>query len=77
MTNIIEFRINKVSRNQARNWLALNNIKFPRTGKNKMYFIDLFHGWRFIRGLDGIMYFANCIDPGITEEEICSVNSTL
>lgn len=76
MTNIIEFRIKRVSRTQAKNWLSFNAIKFPRSGKNKIYLKDLFHGWRFIRGLDGTMYFANCIDPGITEEELSNENNT-
>jgi len=29
---------------------------------------DIFHGWRFI-GVDGIVYFANCLDRGITASE--------
>jgi len=65
---IIKFRLRKVSRNQALNWLRLNKITFP-TFKESYIGDDLFNGWRFIAGIDGVMYFANCIDKGICEIE--------
>jgi len=54
-------------------WLRQNYSEFPEsdgidTGQS------VFYGWRFIRGLDGVMYFANCIDRGITEEEAGILN---
>jgi hypothetical protein len=68
MSNVVNFRPSKrPSRQQAKQWLAANMDSFPDMqddiGPN------IFHGWRFVRGLDGIIYFANCIEPGICESE--------
>ena len=37
--------------------------------------LEIFHGWRFVSGLDNIVYFANGIDPGITVEELVRFQS--
>jgi hypothetical protein len=31
---------------------------------------NAFNGWRFVLGTDGVVYFANCIDQGITEVDL-------
>ena len=65
---IIKFRLRKrATRNQALNWLLLNYDYFPllRIGEVRE---DMFHGWRFIN-VEGINYFANCIESGISEKE--------
>lgn len=31
--------------------------------------------WRFIRGPDGIIYFADCAAPGITKEEMVGIHN--
>ena len=66
---IIEFRLkSSPTREQAKNWLIANVSQFPeiipgRIGK------PLFHGWRFIQVDNNNVYFANCIDQGISKEE--------
>lgn len=70
--SVIRFRLKeRVSRARAMDWLLRCGPGFPeaaslRDGIGE----EIFHGWRFIRALDGIVYFANCIEPGILESEI-------
>ena len=72
MNNIITFRLKKSpTRENALNWLRFFKIEFP----DDESFDDKFHGWRFIKGLDGIVYFANCIEPGITKSELESIKT--
>jgi hypothetical protein len=67
---LLQFRIKqKPSRDHVKQWLSVNTDGFPVDVPNDIG-QPLFHGWRFIRGLDGIVYFANCIDRGITEAEV-------
>lgn len=67
---VLKFRLKrKPSREQAINWLVQNNIKFPTVLDNEIG-PDTFHGWRFVRGLDGIMYFGCGTHPGIIEDEV-------
>lgn len=68
--NIIKFRLSQVSRKHASNWLISNYDKFP---VDESIDIDTFHGWRFIRGLDGVLYFANCIEAGITDNDFITL----
>lgn len=69
MSNIIKFKPrSRPTRQQAAQWLAINYPKFPDMPEN--IGPNLFYGWRFIRGIDGVVYFANCIEPGITEAEL-------
>jgi len=71
MAKIIQFHLrNKPSRQQALQWLSQNYEKFPLLTNDKFASERIFHGWRFVLGLDNIVYFANCIDPGITETEM-------
>ena len=67
---MLKFKLKRrPSREQAIGWLLANNIKYPKTIENDIEPV-LFYGWRFVRGLDGVVYFANCISPGITEHEL-------
>ena len=56
---------------QALRWLTANNIDFPI---HVLHMIgpELFNGWRFIEATDGIIYFADCINRGITEDDLHS-----
>lgn len=63
------------SRDHAKQWLFANINEFPVQLPEGDIGQNLFHGWRFIRGLDGIIYFANCIDPGIQEHEVFHANN--
>lgn len=75
MCNVVKLRLKKpVSRKQAMSWLAKNVQNYPEM-KNSDISEDIFHGWRFVRGTDGIVYFANCIDAGICEDEINGVRA--
>lgn len=68
--NTIKFILKrKVRRKHAMQWLSVNFRKFPNMDGADIG-SDKFHGWRFIRGTDGIVYFANCIEPGISEEQL-------
>lgn len=68
MNKVINFRLkNRVSRRQALNWLISNYECYPMMQVGGIG-DDVFHGWRFIN-VDGVDYFANCIDRGITEKE--------
>ena len=69
MGTVIAFRLNdRPTRQQAKQWLSANRGTFPEMPTDVGPV--LFHGWRFVRGLDDAVYFANCIDPGITEAEL-------
>ena len=66
--NVLNFRLKqRAGRSQALQWLACNFVSFPDI---KGIGPDIFHGWRFIRASDGIVYFANCINAGIVESEL-------
>lgn len=72
---ILSFKPKKrPERIQAMRWLVTNAVEFPKKfdGYTSFFGIgdDLFHGWRFVRGVDGIIYFANCIGRGITEGDV-------
>lgn len=70
MAEIITFpRLRNKSRTQALRWLSGNYPNgFPAMKSD--FSDEQFHGWRFIRAIDGIVYFADCIHGGITEEEL-------
>lgn len=70
MTTVIKFKRIKASRSQALNWLVLNSVYFPALSGSDPIGPDLFHGWRFVLSTDGLVYFANCIEAGITESEL-------
>lgn len=57
------------SRSQAIGWLTANNIDFPSSIPHDIE-PELFYGWRFIEATDGIIYFADCINRGITEDDL-------
>lgn len=70
--NIIKFKLkNRPTRQQAIQWLAQNYDKFPTV--NNFISENIFHGYRFVVGYDDITYFANCIDEGITENELLNL----
>ena len=76
MKKVIKFHLReRPSRQQALQWLSLNYKKFPNFGMTVICSVEIFHGYRFTVGIDGEMYFANCIDPGITEEELIKFQS--
>lgn len=71
MSNVVRFRLRcSATRQQALNWLRSSISRFPNNPGHNGIGEDLFHGWRFIAGLDGHVYFANCVEPGITESEL-------
>ena len=49
-------------------WLINNVSEFPSSA-NDFIGDELFNGWCFIQGIDGVVYFANCIERGITASE--------
>lgn len=69
MSAIVKFRLKaRPTREQAKQWLAAYVTAFPSELNGGIGPI-LFHGWRFIVADDGKTYFANCLEPGISEEE--------
>lgn len=64
--SVIQMKRRQVTRKQALNWVRSNYSQYP---SGFSIGPELFNGWRFVLGLDGIMYFANCIEPGISEAE--------
>lgn len=69
MSNVVRLRRNTcVTRDHARNWLLVNYSEWPHDMVENIG-DDLFHGWRFIRTDIGLVYFANCVDAGISEYE--------
>lgn len=68
MAKIIKFRLNySPSKRQVLQWLSKNYDLFPSV---EIATDRIFHNWRFVRGVDNIVYFANCIDRGITENDL-------
>lgn len=69
MINVFKFKPKRrPTRIEAAQWLCLHFTRFPELEGD--YSENLFHGWRFVRGAgDGLIYFANCIEPGISEAE--------
>lgn len=72
MATVIKFKRKNATRDQALNWLSQSCKKFPKLSEKNAVSADLFHGWRFVLGLDGVVYFANCKEPGITESDLIS-----
>lgn len=70
MSNVFKFKRIRASREQAMNWLVQSSTKFPELSEQDPATAEVFHGWRFVLGTDGVLYFANCIEPGITEAEL-------
>ena len=70
MGDVVRLRLKaKPSREHAKQWLSSYVTEFPEHLPGDVG-PSLFHGWRFVRSADGMVYFANCIEPGISEEEI-------
>ena len=68
---ILRFRLKKkATREQALNWLSLNCNTWPARGKDGKANSLQFYGWKFIESLEGVVYFANCIDRGITKADL-------
>lgn len=68
MNNVIQFKPRRrPTRIEAAQWLCLHFRRFPELKGD--YSENLFHGWRFVRGMYGIVYFSNGIDVGINESE--------
>lgn len=66
MSRVLAFRLRKPpERHHVLQGLTQHVGKFPDNDSR-----EIFHGWRFIRGSDGVMYFADCVHPGITEAEL-------
>jgi hypothetical protein len=67
---ILKFRLKtRPNRWQAMSWLAVNFSLFPTEIPHEIG-PELFYGWRFIQSTDGVIYFADCIHKGITEDEL-------
>lgn len=65
----LQFRLkDRPPRQQAINWLAKNCEIWPVVVDDETHTYR-FHGWEFIESFEGVIYFANCIDAGITECE--------
>lgn len=66
---VLVFPKRRASREQAIAWLRQHHWSFPsesELGERKIS-DEKYCSWRFVLGLDRIIYFANCIEPGITE----------
>ena len=75
--SILNFRLNKkATRKHALNWLVLNCDIWPVVEDDESNAIK-FHDWRFIESNSGTIYFADCIDRGITEVEFLSARKHL
>jgi len=71
VNNVIRFSLKqRAKRSQAMNWLAQSGIAFPLLTEAMPISSDVFCGWRFVLGSDGVVYFANCVDQGVTEVEL-------
>jgi len=55
------------SRNQATRWLSRHFKSFPATNEIGD---PIFHGWRFLKASDDIIYFTDFYHPEISEEEL-------
>ena len=69
---IVKFALeDRPTRSMALGCLKSHSVRFPPEsfdGIGK----DLFFGWRFVRGSDGIVYFADGVSAGITRYELIS-----
>ena len=69
MENVVHFKINHPPRRQhVLAWLLVNYDQWPCSMTDDIG-PEIFHGWRFIRCIDGEIVFADCIHKGITEED--------
>lgn len=69
--SVIQFQLKeRASRVQAMQWLSQNYYIFPELTNDNPVIRGVFHDWMFVLGLDGIVYFGNCVEPGITEQEL-------
>ena len=72
MSNVVKFRLKaRTPRARAMRWLKDNVKHWPTTRSIGKYGIgdELFHGWRFVDSRESGIYFANCIDQGISKAE--------
>jgi len=60
---------NRPTRKQAIQWLSQNFKSFPKI-QNGLMSDAIFHNWKFIKATDGVVYFADCIHPGITQGDL-------
>lgn len=68
---ILQFNLpKKPSRQQAIQWLSAHYDAFPQMTEDKPISDSIFYGWRFVLGLDGIVYFGNCVEAGISEIDL-------
>jgi len=76
--SIIRFPRVRPSRERALAWLAQSGRQFPAAEDLENGVGDeVFHGWRFVHSsTDGLVYFANCIDRGISESEFIDRRSS-
>lgn len=71
MSNVAILKLSRrVSRQHALNWLKQSSVKFPIMRNDAPISSPVFHDWRFVLALDGVVYFADCIEAGITESEV-------
>ena len=68
VSNVVRIK-NSASRQDAMIWLSANYNYFPSLPKNNHSSGEIFYKWRFIRGTDGLVYFSNCKDKGISEKD--------
>lgn len=61
------------TRIEAVNYLKTNLIEWPRY-LEKHIGTKEFKGWRFVEAFDGLIYFVNCADKGITKSEMHYIN---
>ena len=57
------------SRVRAMDFLLNNYERFPVLPVGVFSWRHLFEGWGFTKGDDDTLYFADCINPGICEDE--------
>jgi hypothetical protein len=77
MGELVMFRLKtRPTRVRVKQWLASNFDAFPDSVQNGVG-RALFHGWRFVVSPEGQTYFANSIEPGISESEFLHVRSSI
>jgi len=59
----------RIPRCMALSWAARHITRYPDNRAPDIT-LGVYYDWGFVRGLDGVMYLANCLDRGITEDEV-------
>lgn len=64
-----------VERTDVLDFVIKYDVQFPTLTGSFIDYQTLFKNWRFVETLDHEMVLANCIQPGITQEDILMFKS--